>query len=193
MLPENTRVNGRWFVANIALPENDLSTGLTLIHRDPRKQKRLPDAYLAVVEKTGPLCTLVKTGDKVVVERWSWQQDYIDEQRMWARESEVLVLANNEPAPGVIAVLLEDQKPKVQLTLPDRIKPWERRYFFGKLLAPDVFYLPDDEVIKENEYVWIMKLDHDQFMLGENCLVMRVTDPDSIVAKGVKPTQLEVI
>ena len=187
------KLAGKHLIVNIALPENDPSTGLTLLYRDPRKQRRKPDAFIGIVEDVGPGCALVKSGDKIVVERWDYGQSDLDDERLIVKERDVLVLGSNEPAPGVIAVLLEDQKPKVQLTLPDRIKPWECRYFFGKLLAPDVFYLPDDEVIKENDYVWIMKLDHDQFMLGENCLVMRVTDPDAVVAKGVKLTQLEVI
>lgn len=184
---------GTHFIINIAQPENEPITGLINVQRDPRKGKRKPDAFVGVVEAVGPKCKIVQVGHKVVIERWEYSQVDVDDERLIAQERDILISDIGEPVEGVIAVLLEEEKNKVDLILPKIGYQQPKPYYFGKLLAPDIVQLPNDEVIKSGDYVWILKLDHSQFMLGQNCLVYRMVDPEAIVMKQVKVPQFEVV
>lgn len=193
MLPEKFELAGTHFIINIAQEENHPVTGLINVSRDPRKSRRAPDCYVGVVEAAGPECKIVQVGHKVVIERWIYSQVDVDDERLIAQERDVLILDDGNPAEGVIAVMLEDQKRRVDLTLPEMggyQKP--KPYYFGKLLVPDTLQIAEDEVVKCGEYVWILRMEHSQYRLGENCLVMRMVDPTCILMKQEKEVKFEV-
>lgn len=152
---EEVKIYGRKFLANVALPENSPG-GLFLVNRDPRSQRRKPDVYVGVVEEVGEDCLFVKPGDKVCFKRWEWQQLNIDSERMVAREEDLVILANETPAPGVIVVKLIQNKLVTTLALPDTLRavrsaptlkgeviahsPYLMGHLKGKILKGDILF-----------------------------------------------------
>lgn len=169
---------GKHFIANIALDET-LPGGLTAIKRDPRTLRLKMDAYVGRVERTGPGCTLVKVGDTVVIERWSYQQHDLDDERLIARERDVLVLAGEVPAPGVAVLQLEKREPpKVAgLVTPDTVTVAPPVFYFGRCCASR------HSMLEEGKLYWIEKRDWGQFKTPAGLLAFRV-DKDAVLMEG---------
>lgn len=135
ILKEGAEYNlvSRHFVVNIALPATT-PDGILVMNRDPRKQRIKPATYKGIVEEAAADCKFVKAGDEVVLERWSWQQLDVDNERLVAREREVLVV-NNQPAPNVMVLELIQKPPSQTLYVPDSYRPPKPLYYHGKILA----------------------------------------------------------
>lgn len=190
---ENLKLIGDRFICNIAQPENSPG-GLFVVNRDPRKQRIKPDAYVGVVEKVGPDCRLVKEGQKVVVRRWVYSQHDVDDERIVARERQILMLDDETPYPGVVAMKVSDDLPKTNLVIPDTVKAQKRRSqsYSGRVIASGCFDY------KKNDLLWVERRDSGQFFLGKDILVFK-NEPDRmngdfpVLAIEDKEPTLEVV
>jgi len=165
------RLYGDHFICNIALDEN-LPGGLINVNRDPRKQRRKPDTYVARVERVSPACKLVKPGDRIVIERFDWLQYDLDSERLIAREVDIVILGNDNPAPGiaVISEIVEIEKVRSKLYVPDDSIDSERReknHIHGEVIHSAV----DD--LKVGNLAWMYKSDQDQWRLGKSRIIFR--------------------
>lgn len=166
------------FLLNIAMDEN-LPGGLTAVERDPRKFRIKLSAYVGRVEEVAPTCKLVKVGDKVVVERWEYDQLDIDDERIIAREDQLLILGNQTPAPGVIIFKLFDQtKPVTNLTLPETLSLPEPMSYSGMVMASA------REAYEPGEILWFQKSDKGQFRYGDNMMAFRDNGYAEIMMRG---------
>ncbi len=181
------KLYGDHFICNVALDEN-LPGGLVNVSRDPRKQKYKPDTYVARVERVSPDCKMVRPGDKVVIERFDWLQYDLDEERLIAREVDVVILGDDKPAPG-IAVLLElteVEKVQVKIYVPDstiQTEKRERNYIHGQVIHSAVTDL------KVGNLVWMYKKDRDQWRLGRSLVIFRFSE-ETVFMVG-EPTEVK--
>lgn len=169
MMPSDFRLDGDHLIVNIVLPENS-PAGLFVVNRDPRKADYKPDAYVGVVEAVGPDCGLVAVGDKIVFERWQYSQHDADEERIMIREVDVLILRDEKPAPGIIAIQVLDEEIKSTVIVPDTVQPTPSKYWFGRVTATG-----SDEV-KVGQFVWANKMDSYQYRLAKHTVVFRAMD-----------------
>lgn len=169
------RLRGRNFLVNVALPENSPG-GLFLVNRDPRKQRKKPDVYVGVVEETGPECFLVKPGDKISFKRWEWQQMDVDDERIVAREKDLVVLAGDIPAPGMIVVKLDSQAPKAAIALPDTIRPPSLPMLRGEVIAFSPWSLGHmKDIVKIGQTLYFQKSRDDQWRYPDGRMVLKVS------------------
>ena len=167
-LPENFKLTGKNFLANIAMPPVDSATGLTGTMRDPRKMRLKPDAYMAIVEQVGDKCKKVRVGDRIVVERWTWLQLDVDEERILASEKDVLILNDDTPNDGISVIeMIQDQKMKSENLQLEHIREGEKQYIFGKIVN-----CPSG-IFKQGDLVWLAKYDRNQWQLGKNRFVFK--------------------
>lgn len=160
---------GRHFLINIALPEV-AQAGLVSVSRDPRKHRIKPACYVGTVEEVGPRCTMVKPGDRIVVERWTYQQYDVDEERLIAREDQVIVLANDTPAPNVMVLrLIQDNQVKSSLYIPDTHEPLKTPYYHGEIIATNAH----PEYGEVGEEIFCEAYDYGQFHDGKGRLFFR--------------------
>lgn len=157
---QECRLLGEHFCVNIALEEN--SGGLVRIERDPRRMRIKPAAYVGTVEECAASCKLVKTGDKVVLERWIYEQVDVDSERIIARERDLLILANETPGPNVLVLqIMKDEPPKMLFMVPDTWEPAPRQYYCGMVLASS------SKVGEPGEILWVQKSDLGQFVYAD--------------------------
>lgn len=182
---ENFKLLGDHFICNIALPENDAS-GLARVYRDPRFLRVKPDAYVGIVESKGPGCRYVQEGQKVVLKRWVYNQHDVDEERIVARERELLILNDTTPAPGVAVMKIKPFQPSAGVLIPQTLKPKKPSCYEGEVIASNMQVKWGDEVrrIRPKDILWVERRERDQFFLTENILVFKNT-PDS--ATGEPP------
>lgn len=188
MLDPRFELSGDHFLGNIQLPENT-SGGLVAIERDPRRLENKPDCYVAVVEKVGPDCTFVKPGDKIVLERWEYEQFDVDESRLVAREIDGLIFQDEKPAPNTFALQVLNrhlQKYREKLIIPEAVFADPERWFFGKVSSSSY------SEVEVGNFVWVSKMDSGQFNLGEFTVVVRVSE-DEVFLKGVLVSEEEAI
>jgi len=165
------RLYGDHFICNIALADNSPG-GIIATERDPRKFKRKPDTYVGRVERISPDCRMVRPGNRIVIERFDWLQYDLDEERLIAREVDVVILEDDKPAPG-IAVLQEVtdiEKSQPKLYIPDASFETEKRekgYLHGEIIHSSV-----DE-LKIGNLIWMYKRDRDQWRLGQSLVIFR--------------------
>lgn len=185
-LPEGFKLFGRNFIVNIAIPENSPS-GLFVVNQDPRKFRIKPAAYAGTVEEVGGGCTLVKPGDKIVVERWMYTQMDVDDERIIAREDEILICADDIPAPGVIVLrLIEEAAPKIaELALPDTAHAPKKNYYLGQVEKTASWIASEDELL------WLEKHDSGQFVYGGGRLAFRVGSGADVLMKMRNPKEQE--
>jgi len=185
--PDEFRLYGDHFICNIALGEN-LPGGLVAVERDPRKLRKKPDAYVARVERCADGCKIVKPGHKIVIERFEWLQYDLDDERIIARETDVLILGSDEPAPGVFVIKqpnrAEEYKKRNNLYIPDsmHIETVEKEIYHGKVLFSNEVNLNGEE-IKPGQLVWVRKSERNQFRLGKDLIVVRGT-PEEVLMIG---------
>lgn len=201
MKPYGFNLFGDTCVINISL--SDSKTGVLLVSNDPRKQDVKPDCYVGTVEAIGPACKLVKPGDKVVVERWEYSQHDIDDERIWCREIDILILDGGKCAPGVVAMHTFDFK-KGDVIIPDTVYKNPSRYYFGKVISSGYQCDPKKvehvceceycvvgkkcwlglcDHVKEGDFIWVMYMDSYQYRLGDHTFIFR-WQPDIIRIKG---------
>ena len=185
------KLAGDHFICNIAMDEN-LPGGLIAVERDPRNLKHKPDAYVARIEKIGPGCKHIRPGHKIVVERFDWLQYDLDDERIIAREIDVIILDNDLPAPGVAVVREISEKEELQqrsnLYIPDAGYKETRgkEYVFGSVLHSNVDFL------KPEMLVWMLKTDKNQWRLTKNILVFRPDDEMVLMVGEKNNFQLQV-
>jgi chaperonin GroES len=164
---------GRHFIANIAV-DTKTDSGLEIVQSNPRKWRLPPDAYVGRVEETGPRCQLVRAGDLATIQRWSYIQMDLDDERIQAHEDHLL-LVNGNPVNGVVALEIVKDIPKSQgLILPEKAVENEMRYstsYCGTVLKSST-----DE-LREGNLAWIKKADADQWKLGKDKIIFRWDDP----------------
>ena len=163
------------FLLNIALSEYS-SPGIVNLIRDPRKLDMKPDAYVGTVEEVSDQCKMVKVGDRVVIERWEYGQWDYDDERIIAREVDVLVLGNESCAPGVTAIQTEEVGKKSDLILPEGVAPVDTgKYYFGKVIdtALKSKELNGEKSFKTGDSIYVMKSDY-QYRLAKHTLLFRV-------------------
>ena len=178
ILEKDFKVDGRHFIANIYLSAMDPVTDMIRpdSHRDPRKLRIKPKVYRGVIEEAGDLCKEIKKGDEVLIERWDYIQINVDEQRILCHEKDVLVVSN-KPLTGVAVLgLIEDQKPKSESLNLDPVEELDKEYYFGQVLV-------DTDRFKKSDYLWLAKLERDQFKMGENILIFREAE-DCLMMKA---------
>lgn len=177
------------FIVNVALPEN-FSSGLINISKDPRRQRIKPDAYIGIVEEISPTCRMVKVGDKVVFERWEYQQFNLDDERLIARERDLIVLDGSVPAPNVIVLeLINNDEPKTSIIVPQTLLKKDAPYYYGKILATGAaaWY---GEV---GEELYVEAFDHGQFKDGKGKLFFRTGKWAKVMMRVKREAVLEVI
>ena len=168
---------GDHFICNISLDEN-LPGGLIGVNRDPRKQKHKPDTYVARVERVSSSCKLVKPGEKIVIERFDWLQYDLDEERIIARETDVVILGDDKPAPGiaVLGELTKIEEVNSLLYIPDasiQTEKQERNYIYGQVIHSAVPAGKTYDALKVGDFVWMYKRDRDQWRLGKTLIIFR--------------------
>lgn len=179
---------GRHFLVNIARPEKT-PDGVAIIQRDPRKDRLKADCYVGVVEEVGTQCTLVKPGMRIVFERWEWQQMNVDDERLIAREKDVMIIGENTPAPGIMILELMDVgTPKTNIVLPQTLRPEEKPYYHGKVVATSA----NQYYGLVGEEIFVEKYDSGQFRDGQGRLIFR-TDRVAFVLMRVERTKEPVL
>lgn len=180
MLPSNFQLDGDYLIVNLALPENSPG-GLAVVERDPRKAEYKPDAYVGIVEQVGPDCTLVEVGDKIVFERWEYSQHDIDEERILIREVDILILKDEKPAPGIIAIQVLDEEIKSDIIVPDTARAPESKYWFGRVSATG------SGQAEVGQFVWARKMDSYQYRLAKHTVVFRAMDDVLLMLGDIIP------
>ena len=193
---------GVHFVVNIS--QEQKKSGLTLLSSDPRQWRDKPDAYSGIVEEVGPKCVYVKAGDRVLIERWVYKQFDLDEERLVAKEHQVLVFQKKigvekygpeTPTKGVVVMQIAKSSLKAELTesrivVPDdvrREREKKRRVFMGKVL------MSASEEAKIGELLWVEKRERYQYRTPDGRLIF-INQPDSwgeypIFMKAEFPTE----
>lgn len=166
---------GEHFVVNIS--QEQKKAGLTLFSSDPRKWREKPDAYPGVVEETGPYCVYVEKGDRVLVERWVYKQFDFDEERLIAKENQVLLfqkkIAINKfgpetPTNGVVVLQLAKSELKTPLIVPERVRRAQekkRQVYMGKVL------MSASKEAKVDEIIWVEKRERYQYRTPDGRLI----------------------
>ncbi len=184
---------GRHFLVNIALPEN-LPHGSLSVVKDPRQLRHKLAAYVGIVEETGDKCFLVKPGDKVVVKRWEWQQQNVDEERMIVREVDLIVLDGGAPAPGIIIMKLLRDQVKTNLLMPDGFRQPKPQCLKGEVLRYSK-HLMGELKGKEmgGKILHFERSDDDQWAYGDDRIAIRVSPYFQILAIQEREVELHVI
>jgi len=193
MKPYGFSLFGDTLVVRLVL-ERETPSGLININPSPMKQKQKPDAYVCTVEEVGPGCKLVKVGDRVVIERWEYSQHSIDDDLVWCKEVDVLILEGEKPAPGVVVMHTLDFKKENGIIDPEVIT-YRPNHHFGKIISSGwqcdkkLFGYVDKDCpdfcdhVKEGEYLWIERSSSYQYRLGEHTLIFK-RQPGMIVMRG---------
>lgn len=186
---QKARLLGTKCVVNIS--QKPQKTGIEMVSTDPRKWRIKPDAYVGIVEKTGPRCEIIQTGDRVVIERWQYKQADIDDERLIADESQVLVVQRKKiartaaeikkeaetgeasyepevPAPGVVVIKLHSQLPKTQLALPDHVVKRERK---KTLMYVGTVTDSGSVTAKRGDILWVERRERHQFLTPDGRLM----------------------
>jgi len=175
-MPEGFKLIGRKFVVNISRPSE--AAGITVINRDPRKERYIPDAFPGVVEEVSEGCQLVRPGDRVVVQRFKWTQMDLDDQRLIASEKHLLIFGENLAAPGVCVMQLSKyvtQEQDLKLIVPDSVIEKKKRktsYYYGRVISSGIFDIEPDMLL------WVEKRETGQYFLNPEVLIFR-NIPDS--------------
>lgn len=150
---------------------------LTMVSRDPRQWRIKPDAYTGVVEEVGPECEIIQPGDRVVLERWQYKQTDIDDERIFADESQVLVYQKKRPDGtfgeetcmiGVVVMRLISQLPKTQLTLPDDVIQRQKKKTFlhvGRVTNTG------SKTVKVGQLAWVERRERHQYLTQDGRLM----------------------
>jgi co-chaperonin GroES (HSP10) len=179
-------LSGDHFKASIALPANHPS-GIVLFNRDPRSAKKKPDAYAGVILDVSPGCEMVKIGDNVVFERWDWQQYDVDDEKIIARERD-LVVVNDTPVPGYIIFRLEDlAEKKTEIIIPQTVDKPKHPTLAGIVVASGV-----KDILPGEGYIF-EQYDQYQFYYGNGLMAFRVNRGADIIARYDREPVLEVI
>ncbi len=180
-------LTGRKFLANIAQPEN-FPSGLININPDPRKQKKKPDVFVGIVEEVGSGCIFVKPGQKVSFRRWEWEQFNVDDERIIADETDLIIIGDNEPAPGIIVLDLIDHLPKTGLSLPDTIRPEKTRTYKGEIVAFSSYLIGHElkDLIDVGKILVFERSDSKQWTYGGGRIAIKVCSYFEIIAIGEK-------
>lgn len=174
--PDGTRLIGDHFVCD-AIAASKRESPLVLLDKDPRKERMKPDAFPVVVKEIGPRCRLIQPGDKVVIERWQWNQADIGQGFMVVREREVLIMNNSVPAPGVIVVdVIDDGKKPMGLTLPETVRPVKRKYVHGRIDRSGHY------MFKKDWEIWFERSDDGQYVVGDK-VIWRVDELSALMVK----------
>lgn len=179
MLDTRFGLVGDNFIANISLPENHPG-GLVSVERDPRKQDAKPDCYVGIVEAVGPRCRFLSVGDKVVFERWEYTQLDVDDHRLIAREIDLVVMPDQKPSPGTVAIQVIDslRAQYKELVLPEFTVEEEEKYHFGRVSDSAV------HGINSGQFLWIMKMNSNQYRVGQHTVICRLMEDEAFL-KGV--------
>lgn len=172
-MKDGIELTGDHFLLNIFLSEHS-SPGIINLIRDPRKLDIQPDTYTGTIEEVSKECKLVKVGDVVVIERWQYGQWDYDDQRIVAREVDLLILKEEKAAPGVTAIQIVEAK-KTDLVLPDGVRSLEEsKFYFGRVqsTALDSVELDGAPSLGEGDFVFIQKGEY-QYRRGEHTVVFR--------------------
>jgi len=188
------RLTGRHFLVNIAQPEN-LPSGLLNVNRDPRRQKRKPDAYVGVVEEAAPGCLFVKSGDRIVFRRWEYEQMDVDDERLIADEEDLIVLNGEEPAPGIIIMQLIEEPMKTSLVLPDTLRPAKRPMFKGEVICHSLYRMGPElkNIIKNGIVLYFQRSDSDQWHYGNGRIAVKMSGYFEVTAYEEKEPVFEVV
>lgn len=166
---------GKNFIANVAVAAKT-EVGIEMVNRNPRKWRLPPDAYSGTVEEAGPRCDLLKVGDNVTIQRWSYLQLDIDDERMHAHQDHVL-LVNGHPVNGVLVlVLVKELEKKSGLILLETAVEKEHQYcpsWHGIVYKTSV---PD---VKEGDHIWIKKSSSEQWKIGKDKIIFRWDKPET--------------
>jgi hypothetical protein len=169
---------GDHFLANIALDEK-IDGRIVAVQRDPRKARIKPAAYVGVIEEVGAGCRLVKPGDRVVIERWTYEQVDVDDERLVARERDLLILNDSAPAPHVLVLqIIDDKGPMTTLALPDSCQVRVLPSYCGMVVASS------DRFAEPGEILWVEKSDMGQFSYGNGLMAFRNNGRAQILARG---------
>lgn len=179
---EPASLAGRHFLVNIAIPENHPS-GIVLLNRDPRKQRKKPDAYVGSVEEVAPGCLLVKPGDKIVFQRWEWGQYNVDDERLIADETDLIMLDDTTPAPGIIVVDPVRPKAKVDIVLPSSVGEPKTAALKGRVLAFSKYRLGElAGEIGIGDILYFQKSDTYQWRYSDGRMAIKVCNYFEIMA-----------
>lgn len=190
---KEVKLTGHHFLINIAVPENT-SNGLFVLEKDPRKFKRKPDCYVGVVEEVGSDCFLVKPGDKIVFRRWEWEQYNVDDERLIAEETDLLVLASEVPAPGVIIVRTISDAPKTSLFVPQNIRQEKKPSIRGEVVAHSEYSLGELKGIDiKGKVIHFQRSDTNQWTYGNGLMAIKVCSYFEILAIEERVPELTVI
>lgn len=165
---------GKNFIANIAV-HSQTDSGIEVVNRDPRKWRLPPDAYVGRVEERGSRCSLFQNGDLVTIQRWSYLQMDIDDERIQANQDHVL-LVNGNPVNGIVVIsLVIDDNRKSGLILPEGTS--EKNHHYCNSIHGIVYRTSVDDV-KIGDDVWIKKSSGDQWKIGKEKIIFRWDNPD---------------
>lgn len=172
---EGFKLSGPNFKASIALEQNH-SSGIVLLNKDPRNGKKRPDAYAGIIMDVGSSCDLVKIGDNVVFERWDWKQVDLPDAMIVARERELLIV-NEKPVMNCVIFELEDFELKnTKIIVPHTLEKPPKKSLFGKVIASSYNGVyPNDRYIFES-------LDSNQYYYGDGRMAFRIQGDWNLLA-----------
>lgn len=182
--PEGTRLLGDHFICEV-VRSNATASPLVTLEQDPRKMRLKPDAFPVTVEAVGPDCRLVQPGDKIVLERWQYDQHDIDNGRLIASEREILIRHGSIPAPGVIVVDVLDEKKPTGLSLPPSVKPAQKKYVHGRVYASSHY------LFKKGWEAWFERAEEGQYKFLDK-IIWRVDERSALAVREPGPI-LEVV
>ncbi len=206
---------GEHFVVNIS--QEPQKTGIALLSSDPRQWRQKPDAYSGIVEEVGPRCESIEKGDRVLIERWTYKQFDLDDERLIAKEHQVLIYQKalklkpgnadsnknvyavkygpETPTLGVVVLQLSKtdmtkDKTASNLIVPDDVRraaEKKRRIYMGKVL------MSASKDAKVGELLWVEKRERYQYRTPDGRLIF-INQKDSwgewpIFMKAEFPTE----
>lgn len=180
----NLTLSGDHFLVNIALPA--IENGMVRVNRDPRKLRMKLPCYEGTVVEIGTRCRLVKPGDRVVFERWQWQQMDVDDELMIARERDLMVINDTTPAPNVIVIQLpEEKKLPLNLLSVDKFNYVRPATYCGTVIATSA----NPEMGQVGEEIYVESYDYGQFVDSQRRLFFR-TDKVALVLLRLERTNV---
>lgn len=183
-----TSLAGDHFLADIALSSHS-KAGIILPERDPRRQKKKPDAYAGKILDVSPWCERVKKDDLVVFERWDWQQEDARNERIIARERD-LIIVNEKPCSDYIIFQLEDLsyiRPTLSQLIPQTMEKSKPAALAGVVISSSV------DGYNEGERYIFQYMDSYQFHYGDGRVAFRYGKGADILAKYESTGVLEVV
>lgn len=169
-------------MVDIRLPEND--SGIILPFSDPRHYDDKPDVYVGSVLETGPECQWVTKGKKIAFQRFDYgsQSADVGEGFVLAHEKDVLVLGEDEAAPGVVAVNVIEEDSKNGIEIPDWVKMNnEAPTMIGQVVASGWKCTEEckngcsKEHVNPQEIIIFRRLPEQQFRLGHHMVIFNNT------------------